>query len=82
MKREKEVVNIMMSLFDVEYNLKVYAKNIADEAKEQGKLEGKFEGKLEGKLEIAKSLLDILDIETISQKTGLTVEEVRGLRDI
>ena len=44
MKREKEVVNIMMSLFDVEYNLKVYAKNIADESKEEGRLEGRLEG--------------------------------------
>ena len=34
----------MMSLFDVEYNHKVYAKNIADESKEEGRLEGRLEG--------------------------------------
>ena len=34
----------MMSLFDVGYNLKVYADNIAKESKEKGRLEGKFEG--------------------------------------
>ncbi len=43
-EREKEVVNIMMSLFDVEYNLKVYAKNIAEESEEKGRQEGRQEG--------------------------------------
>ena len=33
------------------------------------------------KLEIAKNLLDILDDETIAEKTGLDVEEVKILRD-
>jgi len=32
-------------------------------------------------IEIAKNLLDILDDETISMKTGLTIEEVKRLRD-
>ena len=41
---EQEVVNIMMSLFDVEYNLKVYAKNIAEESEEKGRQEGRQEG--------------------------------------
>ncbi|NEW61676.1 hypothetical protein GSY74_10300, partial [Sulfurovum sp. bin170] len=30
--------------------------------------------------DIAKNLLDILDVETISIKTGLTIEEVEGLK--
>jgi len=29
-------------------------------------------------IEIAKNLLDVLDIETIALKTGLTVEEIKG----
>ena len=37
-EREKEVVTIMMSLFDVEYNLKIYGDNIAKEAKEEGRI--------------------------------------------
>ena len=32
-------------------------------------------------IEIAKNLLDILDDETIALKTGLTIEEVRRIRD-
>jgi predicted transposase/invertase (TIGR01784 family) len=38
------------------------------------------QGKLKAKLEIAKQLLDVLDVETIAQKTGLTVTEIESLR--
>ena len=38
------------------------------------------EGKKEKALEIAKSLLDVLSIEMIANKTGLTVEEVKSLK--
>jgi len=37
-------------------------------------------GKKEAKIEIAKSLLDILDVETIAKKTKLTVAEVEALK--
>ncbi|MCR1950471.1 Rpn family recombination-promoting nuclease/putative transposase [Clostridium sp. DSM 100503] len=39
------------------------------------------EGKLEEKLEIARNLLDVLDDETIARKTGLSIEEVKKLRE-
>lgn len=39
------------------------------------------EGEKNKAIEIAKNLLDILDDETISMKTGLTIEEVKRLRD-
>jgi len=29
---------------------------------------------------ISKNLLDVLDDETISIKTGLTIEEIKGIR--
>ena len=45
----------------------------------KGKKEGIKEGEKKAKMEIAKSLLDILDIETISLKTGLTIEEIKSL---
>jgi predicted transposase/invertase (TIGR01784 family) len=47
---------------------------------EKAKLEGKNEGKLEGKLEAARNLLDILDVKTIAEKIGLTIEEVKKLK--
>ena len=40
----------------------------------------KKEGKEEAKIEIAKNLLDILDDETISLKTGLDVDTIKKIR--
>ncbi|MDM0612628.1 PD-(D/E)XK nuclease family transposase [Clostridium perfringens] len=39
----------------------------------------KREGVIEEKRNIAKILLDVLDIETISKKTGLSIEEIKRL---
>ena len=39
------------------------------------------EGRLEEKLDIARNLLDVLDDETIAKKTGLSIEEVKKLRE-
>ena len=44
-----------------------------------GKEEGLKEGELNAKKKLAKSLLDVLDIETISKKTGLSIEEIKRL---
>jgi len=40
----------------------------------------KEEGENKKAIEIAKNLLDILDVETISIKTGLSVEDVKKLK--
>jgi predicted transposase/invertase (TIGR01784 family) len=37
-------------------------------------------GEKKAKIEIAKNLLDILDIETISKKTGLTTQEIEKIK--
>ena len=54
------------------------------EGREKGLKEGIEKGLKEGRkkeqIKIAKSLLDILDIETISIKTGLSVDEVKELK--
>lgn len=39
------------------------------------------EGKRKKAMEIAKNLLDVLSIEMIANKTGLTIEEVKDLKD-
>lgn len=49
-------------------------------AREEGKAEVWAEGQRKKSLQIARSLLDILDDSTISEKTGLTLEEVSRLR--
>ena len=42
--------------------------------------DAKEEGRAEKGLESAKNLLDVLDDETISLKTGLTIEKIQQLR--
>lgn len=48
----------------------------------KGKAEGKAEGKLETATEIAKNLLrpGFVSVETISNSTGLSLEEVKDLQ--
>lgn len=70
-------------LLEYEESLKIYRDNInvIETAKEEGREEGREEGEKNKSLEIAKNLLDVLDDETISIKTGLIIEEVKELRD-
>jgi predicted transposase/invertase (TIGR01784 family) len=49
-------------------------------ARAEGISIGKAEGQLVKSVEIAKNLLDILDDQTISKKTGLPIEDVSKLR--
>ena len=59
-------------------------KGIA-EGKAEGKAEGMAEGKAKGEkkkaIEIANQLLDILDIETVAKKTGLSIDEIKSLKN-
>jgi len=54
-----------------------YAKECA---KEEGLKEGLKEGERKKAIEIAKNLLDVLDNEIISKKTGLDISEIENLR--
>ena len=83
------VKNIHKKVIEVKNNPKVEVEFMTllerdrekiEEGIEKGIEKGRKEGKLEEKLEIARNLLDILDDETISKKTGLGIEEVRKLR--
>jgi predicted transposase/invertase (TIGR01784 family) len=47
---------------------------------QQGVKQGVQQGEKQAKLDIARQLLDLLDEETISQRTGLTLEEVQQLK--
>ena len=46
----------------------------------EGKAEGKAEGRLEEKLDLAKALLDVLDMAMIAEKTGLSLAEIEKLK--
>jgi predicted transposase/invertase (TIGR01784 family) len=47
---------------------------------QEGIEKGKAEGIKKRNIEIAKSLLDVLDDETIAKKTTLSLKEVKKLR--
>jgi hypothetical protein len=55
-------------------------KNVMNTAKEEGKIEGRAEGKIEAKINIAIALLDVLELETIALKTGLSLEQLKKLQ--
>ena len=58
--REKEVISIMMGLFDQEKAMERYIEQVGNEKKEEGRREGHMEGleagKLEGKKEAALNM--------------------------
>ncbi|WP_252237006.1 hypothetical protein [Clostridium sp. CH2] len=47
---------------------------------QKGKEVGIQEGMKKEKIKIARNLLDVLDDETISLKTGLSIDEIKKLR--
>ena len=51
------------------------------EGREEGREEGLALGMREKALEIARQLLNVLDNQTISQTTGLSVEDIQNLRE-
>lgn len=51
------------------------------EARNKGRKEGHQEGRKKGQRDIARRMLATLDDETISQYTGLDVEDIRRLRE-
>ncbi len=59
-------------------------RNAIRYAEEKGRSEGREEGKQEGRKEaaiaIARQLLDVLDLETIAAKTGLSLMDLRSLQ--
>jgi predicted transposase/invertase (TIGR01784 family) len=53
-----------------------------NKGKTEGKIEGKLEGKMEGKIEVAKNMLHKgSDIEIIAEVTGLSLKEIKSIKD-
>ena len=68
--REKEVVDIMMTLFEQEYAVERYG----DEKRAEGKAEGRTEGELNKAKEMAFSLFQmVVPIEKIAEAAKLDV---------
>jgi predicted transposase/invertase (TIGR01784 family) len=80
--RAKEALDVMKlgdkdrAVYKRREENKIYKESLLYTAEKKGERKGEKRAKIE----IAKSLLDVLDIETISLKTGLTIEEIILLR--
>ena len=76
-EREKEVINIMITLFDQEYAVNQYGKAQRKEGREEGRIEGREEGREEG-WEGAQ----ISNIRKMMNKLKMTAESAMDLLDI
>ncbi|MBE9146363.1 Rpn family recombination-promoting nuclease/putative transposase [Planktothrix mougeotii] len=67
-------------IYDQRNAIKKAVKLAREEALKQGIEQGIEQGKEESKLEIAQQLIGLLDDQTISQTTGLSIEQIQQLR--
>lgn len=67
-------------IYEAERKVRMDHQEEVRTAQEKGRMQGRIEGIKEEKVKIAKSLLGLLDVETISQKTGLSIAEVETLK--
>ena len=86
-KNSSEVINMLFTEFDMDTAIETWKDEGRKEGIEEGRKDGIEKGRKEGftkgeikkQIEIAKNLLDVLDIKTISNKTGLSIEEIKKL---
>ncbi len=64
-----------------EYDVQATRKEAREEGKQEGIQIGVNRGKQESRIEIAKGLVGLLDIHTIAEKTGLSIEVVKELAE-
>ena len=76
----KRRLNEMFSLVDG-YSVKKTRALARKEGRAEGKAEGRAEGRAEERIELAKNLLDVLDVDTIAKKCKMTIEEVEALKE-
>ena len=75
--REKEVVDIMMTLFDQEYAVERYGDEKKAEGKAEGLAEGEAKGTMKAKQEMTYKLVDRrIPLETISEIVEISVEVI------
>ena len=82
--KEAEIANLKPAqVREYEESLKTYRDlhSILETTRIEGERIGIEKGEHQKALEIAKNLLDILDNKTISQKTGLSIEQIEKLRN-
>jgi predicted transposase/invertase (TIGR01784 family) len=76
-RKELEILEKREMVLHDNRNAILYAEQ---KARQEGREEGKEEGKREATIAIAQQLFDVFDLETIAQKTGLSLAELRSLK--
>ena len=71
----------MMALFDKEYVLNTYLKDMAKENREEGREEGRKEGREEGREEGSANTL-LANIRSIMQNLGISLEKALEVLNI
>lgn len=80
--RDREIINKSAEIIEETKITPQERAKAKDEAEwEEVKEKSYEEGEEKTKKEIAKNLLDVLDVETISKKTGLSKEEIEKLKE-
>lgn len=84
-QKSSEVFNMLLTEYNQEDALRVHGEECKEEGLQEGLQKGLEEGLLKGRNEekeqLAVSLLDVLDIKTISEKTGLSVDKIKELKE-
>ena len=73
--RQKEVAEIMVTLFDQEKAMEIHDYHIAEAARRDGVLEGRAEGRTEGTLSSIKNLMETLGLPIEAAMNALKVPE-------
>lgn len=86
-EHEKEVVDIMISLYNKDEIYEMFLYDIRKESKAEGiaegKIEGKIEGRAEGKEDVAVEMLkDNYEPSVISKLTKLSLERINELKTL
>ena len=80
-REELEILEQNQRVIHDNQNAILYAEQKAlGEGIEQGIEQGLEQGRKQAMTEMAQQLFDILDLETIAQKTGLSLEELRSIK--
>ena len=81
MKNYSNQYSNLMYVNEQEEQEKVYNTDMALAA-ETGENKGRIEGRVEEKQEMVENLLNLnVNVETISQASGLSIEEVQKIKD-
>ena len=85
MKNYSNQFSNLMYINEQEEQEKVYNTDMAlaaETGENKGRIEGRVEGRLEEKKEMVENLLNLnVNVETISQASGLSKEEIKTIKE-